>query len=52
MGKTCIAIAHKIDTIKNSDLIVVFEKGKIVEKGTYSELINLRGNLYRLDKGL
>jgi ABC-type multidrug transport system fused ATPase/permease subunit len=33
--RTCINIAHRIDTIKNSNVIMVFEKGLIVEKGTY-----------------
>lgn len=35
-NRTCINIAHRIDTIKNSNVIMVFEKGLIVEKGTYS----------------
>ena len=37
--KTTISIAHRIETIKNSDVINVFERGKIVESGTYTELI-------------
>jgi ABC-type multidrug transport system fused ATPase/permease subunit len=34
-NKTTITIAHRIETIKNSDVINVFEKGEIVERGTY-----------------
>lgn len=34
-GKTVISIAHRIETIKNSDEIFMFEKGKIIESGTY-----------------
>lgn len=33
--RTTITIAHRMETIKNSDIIYVFEKGKIVEKGTF-----------------
>lgn len=51
-GKTCINIAHRIDTIKNSNVIMVFEKGVIAEKGTYDELISLKGHFYKLEKGL
>lgn len=47
-NKTCINIAHRIDTIKNSNVIMVFEKGQIVETGTYSELIDIRGHFYKL----
>lgn len=50
--RTCVNIAHRIETIKNSNVIMVFEKGKIVERGTYEELIRLRGHFYKLEKGL
>ena len=36
--KTCITVAHRLNTIINSNLILVFEKGKLVEKGTHQEL--------------
>lgn len=51
-GKTSITIAHRIETIKNSDQIVVFYQGKIVEVGPYQELMNRRGYFYNLEKGL
>lgn len=35
-GKTVISIAHRIETIKNSDEIYMFEKGKIIESGSYN----------------
>ncbi len=38
-GKTVITIAHRITTLRNTDRIVVFEKGKVVEEGVYSELL-------------
>jgi ATP-binding cassette subfamily B (MDR/TAP) protein 1 len=47
-NKTTISIAHRIDTIKNSDEIFVFEKGVIVEKGKYESLISQNGHFYKL----
>ena len=43
---TVIAIAHKIDTISSCDKIIIIDKGSILEEGTHSELIKMRG-LYR-----
>ncbi|WP_027393255.1 ABC transporter ATP-binding protein [Aquimarina latercula] len=42
-NRTSIVIAHRLSTIKNSDLIVVMQKGSIVEKGTHDELISKNG---------
>lgn len=51
-GKTSLTIAHRIDTIKNSDQILVFYLGKIVEKGNYQELMDRKGYFYRIERGL
>ena len=51
-GRTSITVAHRIDTIKNSDQIMVFHQGKIVEVGIYSELIERKGYFYSLERGL
>ncbi|CAK64833.1 unnamed protein product (macronuclear) [Paramecium tetraurelia] len=51
-GKTTVAIAHRISTIKDSDAIYVFEDGKIVEEGNYQKLVGLKGAFYRLEQGI
>ncbi|MDD5212810.1 MAG: ABC transporter ATP-binding protein [Candidatus Gracilibacteria bacterium] len=47
-GKTSIIIAHRLSTIKKVDRIFVLDKGKIVETGTYSELIDKKGKFFEL----
>lgn len=46
VGRTVIAIAHRLSTIMRADKVVVMEQGRIVEQGTYQELLNLRGKLW------
>ena len=41
--KTMITIAHRLTTLKNSDRILVFDKGKIVQEGTFNKLANQKG---------
>ncbi|KAM8748861.1 bile salt export pump [Acanthopagrus schlegelii] len=47
-GRTTISIAHRLSTIRNADVIIGFEHGQAVEKGTHSELIERRGVYFTL----
>ena len=47
-GRTCIVIAHRLSTILAADLILVMDQGKIVERGTHSELLMQAGLYARL----
>ena len=49
--RTVLAIIHRLDTIQNFDKIAVMKSGKLVEWGTYSELIDNKGILYELIYG-
>ena len=52
-NKTIIAIAHRLSTLKNMDRIIVIDKGKIVEEGTPSKLLDKKGvfaKLWKLQK--
>ncbi|XP_053623630.1 multidrug resistance protein homolog 49-like [Plodia interpunctella] len=50
-GRTCVTIAHRLSTIKDADTICVVDKGKIVERGTHSELVNMKGIYWRMCRG-
>lgn len=45
-GRTVIAIAHRLSTIMRADKVVVLEAGRIVEEGSYEELLDRRGRLW------
>jgi ATP-binding cassette subfamily B protein len=44
-GKTIISIAHRLNTLVSADMLLVIDKGKLVEQGTHTELIN-QGGIY------
>lgn len=48
--KTTFIIAHRISSIKNSDLILVLDNGEIIESGTHEELVNAHGHYYEVYK--
>ena len=52
VGKTTITVAHRLSTIQSSDKILVLSNGRLVESGTYDELISLRGNFALLARSL
>ncbi|MBM3487899.1 MAG: glucan ABC transporter ATP-binding protein/ permease [Alphaproteobacteria bacterium] len=47
-GRTTFVIAHRLSTVRNADLILVLERGEIVERGSYQELIARQGIFARL----
>ncbi len=49
-GRTVVVVAHRLSTVRNADQIVVLDKGRIVEKGTHSELAARKGAYYDLVK--
>ena len=49
--KTTIIIAHRLSTIEDADLILVMKNGKIIERGTHDELVNMKGEYYGLYNG-
>ena len=47
-GRTTFIIAHRLSTVANADQILVFDKGRIIERGTYHQLVELDGLFARL----
>ncbi|MBQ3235388.1 MAG: ABC transporter ATP-binding protein [Clostridia bacterium] len=48
--RTTFIVAHRLSTIRNADMIVVLENGKIVETGSYEELVKLNGKFAELER--
>ena len=49
-GRTTIAIAHRLSTLRDSNHLAVIDKGEITEYGTYTELLSQKGQFYKLYK--
>lgn len=47
-GKTVIMIAHRLSTVQNADQILVMKQGKVVERGTHSELVSKNGEYAKM----
>lgn len=50
-GRTSFVIAHRLSTVRNSDCIMVLEKGRIIERGSHNRLIEKKGRYYQLYTG-
>lgn len=50
-GRTVFVIAHRLSTVKNSDVIMVLDKGRIIERGSHDDLIAKKGQYYKLYTG-
>lgn len=50
-GRTTIAVAHRLSTIRNYDRIFVFDGGRVVEQGSHAELVELKGRYLNMCQG-
>ncbi|MGN1029454.1 MAG: ATP-binding cassette domain-containing protein, partial [Bacilli bacterium] len=50
-GRTVFVIAHRLSTVRNSDVIMVLDQGRIIERGNHEDLIAKKGKYYQLYTG-
>ena len=50
-GRTVFVIAHRLSTVRNSDVIMVLDHGSIIERGTHEQLLEKKGTYYQLYTG-
>ena len=50
-GRTVFVIAHRLSTVMNSDVIMVLDHGRIIERGSHEKLLSEKGTYYRLYTG-
>ena len=50
-GRTTFVIAHRLSTVRNSDIINVMDHGRIIEQGNHEQLLALKGKYYQLYTG-
>ena len=50
-GRTVFVIAHRLSTVRNADVIMVMENGRIIERGNHEQLIAEKGRYYQLYNG-
>ena len=50
-GRTVFVIAHRLSTIMDADVIMVLEKGRIIERGSHESLLAEKGTYYQLYTG-
>ena len=51
-GRTVFVIAHRLSTVRNADVIIVLDQGRIIERGNHEELIEQKGMYYQLYHGM
>ena len=51
LKRTVFVIAHRLSTVKNSDVIMVLDHGRIIERGSHEKLIAEKGTYYQLYTG-